>query len=174
MLSATPIGTDMPGVEVHAQLIEQILQQTFLARPDWVTGAEIVFTLLAGIVLVVLLPRIGAVLGAGLGGDRVAIACGASWYAFRDQHLLLDPAYPIVVLTVVYLIATLLNHRHTERRQREIRHAFCATSRRISSRSWPSNPEKLVLGGEITTMTIMFCDIRGFTTLSEGIERRRS
>ena len=168
-LSATPIGTDMPGVEVHAQLIEQILQQTFLARPDWVTGAEIVFTLLAGIVLVVLLPRTGAVLGAGLGAIWVAIACGASWYAFRDQHLLLDPAYPIVMLTVVYLIATLLNHRHTERRQREIRHAF---GRYISPHFvevLAKDPDKLVLGGELRDMTIMFCDIRGFTTLSEGL-----
>jgi adenylate cyclase len=66
-------------------------------------------------------------------------------------------------------MATLLGHHHTERRQREIRQAF---SRYMSPHfvdELARNPEKLKLGGEIRQMTIMFCDIRGFTTISEGM-----
>jgi len=168
-LSATPIGIDMPGVEIHEQLIEQILQQSFLARPDWMVGAEIVFTLFAGIILVAILPRFGALAGAGLGAVAVAICCGVSWYAFRDERIVVDPTYPIAILTLVYLLATLLNHLHTERRQREIRSAFSRYMSPHYVAELAKNPDKLVLGGELKTMTIMFCDIRGFTTLSEGL-----
>jgi adenylate cyclase len=83
--------------------------------------------------------------------------------------VLIDPTYPIFVLVAVYLFSTLLNYRLTERRQREIREAF---SRYVSPdyvEELARNPEKLVLGGEVRLMTIMFCDIRGFTSLSEGL-----
>lgn len=168
-LSATPLGIDMPGVQIHAQLIEQILQQSFLARPDWVVGGEIVFTLLAGIVLVLILPRFGALAGAGLGAVAVGGCCIVSWYAFRDNRMLIDPAYPIAILTITYLVATLLNHRFTERRQREIRNAFSRYMSPHYVELLARDPDKLVLGGELRTMTIMFVDIRGFTTLSEGL-----
>ncbi len=168
-LSATPIGVDMPGIEIHEQLIEQILQQSFLARPDWAVGSEIVFTLLVGLILVLILPRFGALAGAALGAVAVAACCAVSWYMFRDHHILLDPAYPIAILTIVYLVATLLNHRFTERRQRDIRQAFSRYMSPHYVAELAKNPDKLVLGGELKTMTIMFCDIRGFTTLSEGL-----
>jgi adenylate cyclase len=169
VLYATPIGADMPGVEIHAQLIEQILQGSYLARPDWVVGGEILFTLLAGLVLIGVMPRTGAVGGAAVGAVAITIAGTASWFAFRDQHLLVDPAYPIAVLTLVYLLGALLNHRHTERRQREIRQAFSRYMSPHYVEQLAKNPDKLVLGGELRIMTIMFCDIRGFTTLSEGL-----
>ncbi|MGH7092832.1 MAG: CHASE2 domain-containing protein, partial [Stellaceae bacterium] len=168
-LYATPLGTQIPGVEVHAQLIEQILQGSFLSRPDWVIGGEILFTVLAGIIVIVLMPRAGALAGAAVGAIAVAGVVAVSWYAFRHHHILVDPAFPIVVLVLVYLLTTLLSHRHTEHRQREIRQAF---SRYMSPQYvdlLARDPDKLVLGGELRTMTIMFCDIRGFTTLSEGL-----
>ena len=168
-LKATPIAPDMPGVEIHAQLIEQILERDFLFRPDWGAGAEILFALLSGIALVVAVPRFGALPGAGLGGIAMLVAGTVSWFAFRNGQVLIDPVYPILVLAMVYLFSTLLNHRLTERRQREIRAAF---SRYVSPHlveELAKNPERLVLGGEVRLMTIMFCDIRGFTTLSEGL-----
>ncbi len=182
-LKATPIARDLPGVEVHAQLLEQILERDFLFRPDWGPGAEIVFALVFGLLLVVTIPRFGALPGAGVGGIAVIAAGAASWFAFRNggamidptvldggqAHVLLDPLYPAAVLATVYLFSTFLNYRLTERRQREIREAF---SRYLSPHyveELAKNPEKLVLGGEIRLMTIMFCDIRGFTSLSEGM-----
>ena len=93
-LQATPIAPDVPGVEIHAQLLEQILQGAFLVRPDWAVGAEILFTLLVGIGLILALPRIGALPSAGLGGASVAIAFEASWLLFRYAQLLIDPIFP--------------------------------------------------------------------------------
>jgi adenylate cyclase len=168
-LKATPIAPDMPGVEIHAQLIEQILQQDFLFRPDWGPGAEILFAVVFGIIVIVAIPRVGALPSAGVAGIAMIIAAGISWFAFRKGEVLIDPVYPIAVLASVYLAGTLLNYRLTERRQREIRQAFSLYLSPQYVEELAKNPEKLVLGGEIRLMTIMFCDIRGFTSLSEGM-----
>jgi adenylate cyclase len=168
-LHATPVSSDMPGVEIQAQLIEQVLQGDFLARPDWVIGAEIMFALLIGVVLILAIPRVGALLSAAIGGVAVIGAVAASWFAFRDAHLLVDPVYPIAVIGVIYLLGTILSYRSTEQRQREIRQAFSRYMSPHMVETLAKHPEKLVLGGEIKPITIMFCDIRGFTTLSEGL-----
>jgi adenylate cyclase len=168
-LKATPIAPNTPGVEIHAQLIEQILQQDFLFRPDWGAGAEIVFAVLFGLVLIVTIPRFGALPGAAIGGLAVTLAVATSWFAFRDGQVLIDPVYPVLVLAAIYLFGTLLNYRLTERRQREIREAFSRYMSPQYVEQLAQNPEKLVLGGEVRLMTIMFCDIRGFTSMSEGM-----
>ena len=168
-LKATPIAPDMPGVEIHAQLIEQILQQDFLFRPDWGAGLEIMFALLIGLLLIVSIPRVGALLSAEVAVLAMVIAAAVSWFAFRNGQVLIDPVYPIAVLGTVYVSSTLLNYRQTEQRQREIRQAFSLYLAPQLVDELARNPEKLTLGGEIRVMTIMFCDIRGFTTLSEGM-----
>jgi adenylate cyclase len=168
-LKATPITPDMPGVEIHAQLIEQMLQQDFLFRPDWGPGAEILFSMFFGILVIIAIPRLGALPSAVVAGVAMIIAAAVSWFAFRDGQVLIDPVYPIGVLGIVYLCGTLLNYRLTETRQREIRQAFSLYLSPQYVEELAKNPEKLVLGGEIRLMTIMFCDIRGFTTLSEGM-----
>ena len=168
-LHATPIDPKMPGVEIQAQLIEQVLQGDFLDKPDWVAGVEIVFALLVGLVLIVAVPRFGALLSAGVGGVAVIVVGAASWFAFRDAKLLVDPIYPIAVIGLVYVLGTILSYRSTEQRQREIRQAFSRYMSPHMVETLAKHPEKLVLGGEIKLITIMFCDIRGFTTLSEGL-----
>jgi adenylate cyclase len=92
-----------------------------------------------------------------------------SWFAFRDGQVLIDPVYPIAVLASVYLCSTLLNYRLTETRQREIREAFSRYMSPHYVAELARNPEKLKLGGEVKLITVMFCDIRGFTSLSEGL-----
>jgi adenylate cyclase len=123
-LQATPVAREVPGVKIHAQLLDQILQGAFLVRPDWAVGAETLFTLLVGIALTLALPRIGALPSAVLGGASVAVASGTSWLLFRHARLLIDPVYPWAVITLVYLVATLLGYLRTEARQRQIRGAF--------------------------------------------------
>jgi adenylate cyclase len=166
---ATPVAAVMPGVEVHAQLIEQVLLGWFLQRPDWAWGAEVLFIVLASLALVLLLPRVGALWSAALGAAALALAIGASWYAFAEHRLLIDPVYPAIVVILVYGVASLIGYLRTEARQREIRHAFSHYMSPHLVDELANNPEKLVLGGEIRTMTLMFCDVRGFTTISEGL-----
>src|SRR5262249_30861244 len=133
-------------------------------------GAEFLFTLLVGIALIVSLPRIGALGGAILGGASAAVAFGSSWLLFRYAQLLIDPVYPWAVITLVYLTATLLGHLRTEAQRRQIRGAFSQFMSPHYVDELAAHPERLKLGGQTRTMTIMFCDIRGFTSLSEKLD----
>jgi adenylate cyclase len=169
-LQATPLSHAQPGVEVHAQLIDEILQGDFLTRPDWTVGAEILYALVVGALLIFVLPRIGALASAILGGVSVAVAIGGSFAAFKYAHLLLDPVYPWAVLTLVYLAASLIGYLRTEARQREIRSAFSHYMSPYYVEELAKHPEKLTLGGEMRVMTIMFCDIRNFTSRAEGMD----
>jgi adenylate cyclase len=171
-VKATPITEAMPGVEIHAQLLEQILQGVFLTRPDWGKGAEILFALVAGIFLIVVLPRIGALASALFGVAGIVVALAMSWFAFREAHLLIDPIYPITVLVMVYFTASILGYLRTEVRQHEIRSAFSRYMSPHYVAELARNPEKLQLGGEYKKLTVMFCDIRGFTAMSEGLDAR--
>jgi adenylate cyclase len=166
---ATPIAAGVPGVEIHAQILEQILQGVYLARPDWGKGAEILFALVIGAFLIVVLPRIGALASAVFGVAAIVVALSVSWFAFRNAHLLLDPVYPITVLIMVYFISSILGYLRTEVRQHEIRSAFARYMSPHYVAELARNPEKLVLGGEARILTVMFCDIRGFTAMSEGL-----
>jgi adenylate cyclase len=167
---ATPIAPGVPGVEIHAQLIEQILQQAFLTRPDWAVGAEILFTMLVGAGMILILPWIGAMLGAVLGAASIIAAFGASWLAFKQAQLLIDPIYPWAVITLVYLVASLLGYLRTEAHQRQIRRTFSQYMSPYYVEELARHPERLKLGGQARPMTIMFCDIRGFTSLSEHLD----
>ena len=169
---ATPIASSVPGVEIHAQLLEQILEGVYLARPDWATYAELLFALTASIGLILVLPRIGALASAGFGVAAVVAGIGASWFAFRNAHLLIDPVYPTVVMVLVYFTSSVLGYLRTEVRQAQIRGAFSRYMSPHYVAELARNPEKLQLGGEYKELTVMFCDIRGFTTMSEGLDAR--
>jgi adenylate cyclase len=171
-LQATPVAAGVPGVEIHAQLLEQILDGVYLSRPDWGKGAEILFALVVGVALIVVLPRIGALASALFGVAAIVIGIAMSWFAFRNAHLLIDPVYPTIVLAMIYFTSSILGYLRTELRQHQIRSAFSRYMSPHYVAELARNPEKLQLGGENKILTVMFCDIRGFTTLSEGLDAR--
>jgi adenylate cyclase len=105
-----------------------------------------------------------------LGGAAVVAAIGSSWLAYRDARLLIDPVYPIVVLTAVYLLASLVGYLRTEAHQRQIRRTFSRYMSPYYVEELARHPERLKLGGQSRSMTIMFCDIRGFTSLAEHLD----
>lgn len=166
---ATPVDAAVPGVEIHAQLLEHVLEGRRLARPDWAPGAELLAALLAGLGIALLLPRIAAPGTALLALLAVAALAFGSWHAFARRDLLIDPLFPAVTAAAVYLCGVVALYRAEQAQRKWVREAFGRFVSPAVVAELTRNPSKLVLGGETRDITIMFCDIRGFTALSEGL-----
>jgi adenylate cyclase len=169
-LRATPLEASVPGVELHAQAMEQVLQGGYLQRPDFATPAELIYILALGIIIAVLIYRAGALGSAILGGAAIAAVLGVSWYAFSSFGWLVDPVYAAIALTAVYLAGTLFVFLRTERERNRVRHAFSHYMAPALVARLAADPAKLKLGGETRDMTLLFSDVRGFTTISEGLD----
>ena len=166
-LRVTALNPVLPGVEVHANIAEQALLGSYLERPDWAAGAELVYMLVFGLLLLLLLPRLGAALCALVGAAGAGLALYASWNAFAAHGYLLDPVFPVLTVLAVYMSSSLVSYLKSETERRQVRNAFSRYMHPKLVEELAKHPEKLRLGGETREMTVMFCDIRGFTTISE-------
>jgi adenylate cyclase len=169
-LRATPLNPSVPGVSLHAQALEQILQGAFLQRPDFATPAELLYILVLGVLIAFLIYRMGALGSAVLGGAAIAGVIGISWYAFEAFGWLVDPIYPAIALTAIYLAGTLIVFLRTERERNRVRHAFSHYMAPALVERLADDPSRLKLGGETRDMTLLFSDVRGFTGISEGLD----
>ena len=166
-LKATPLAPAMPGVEVQAQLLETILTKSYLTRPHYAVGAEVLLTVAIGLVSIVLVPLLGALMTLILGAAIALGLAGLSGYLYVSQGLLVDVAYPLISSFAVYLFLVFVNYFHEESERRQVRGAFSQYLSPALVEQLARNPEKLVLGGEIREMSFLFCDVRGFTMISE-------
>jgi adenylate cyclase len=167
-LVATPLAEREPGVLVHAQAAEQMILRQFLERPDWAAGLEFFLVVALGGGLALLLPRAGAAVGAIVGGLGIALVAGGSWLAFTRAHYLLDPTYPALAIVLVYAVQTVLVFYREERRRAYIHRAFDRYLSPDLVKQIAADPGKLELGGEEREMTVLMCDIRGFSRISES------
>lgn len=168
-LVATPVQDRELGVNLHARAAEQMLLGEFLTRPDWAAGLERTLVLVFGAILLLALPRLGAVKGAVLGVVLAAATLGGSWLAFTRARFLLDPTWPLLAILGVYLAVTVLTFYLEERRRRHIHRAFDHYLSPELVRRIAADPRQLELGGEEREMTVMFADIRSFSSLSERL-----
>lgn len=169
-LRATPLEASVPGVELHAQAVEQIIRGAFLLRPDFATPAELLYILVLGLLIAVLIYRAGALGSAILGAIAVAFVVGLSWYAFDAWGWLVDPVYPTLALSAIYLTGTSFVFLRTERERNRVRNAFSHYMAPALVERLANEPDRLKLGGENRDMTLLFSDVRGFTTISEGLD----
>ncbi|MEP4770767.1 MAG: adenylate/guanylate cyclase domain-containing protein [Roseibium sp.] len=168
-IRATSLGELVPGVSIHAQALEQIINEDFLSRPDWANGLEVLITFIVGAIVILALPVIGSV-GTAMLGAVIAIGLvGGSLYLFWEKGLLIDPIYPSVASFFVFAAATALLYFLTEREKRFVRQAFGQYLSPELVSQLENAPEQLALGGGIRPMTILFMDIRGFTPISEQL-----
>jgi adenylate cyclase len=166
-IKTTPVDPTMPGVEVHAQILESVLTKTILARPNYAIGAELIAAVICGLAIIVAAPVLPATVVVALGALLIAVMIGMSWYFFAAQSLLIDFTYPLMSSWLIYLVLTFVNYFREQRQRQQIRSAFGFYLSPQLVEQLASSPEKLVLGGEERRMTVLFSDVRGFTSISE-------
>ncbi len=163
----TPIDPVMPGVEVHAQVLESILAKSVLSAPNWSVAAELLSAIVVGLIIVWLAPILNPIWLLVFGAAIVALSVGASWYLYVHDQLLIDFTYPLLSSALVYVTLMFANYMSEQAQRRQIRSAFGQYLSPALVEQLAQSPEKLVLGGEERNMTILFSDVRGFTTISE-------
>jgi adenylate cyclase len=164
----TPIDPVMPGVEIHGQVLESALTGGLLSRPDAAFVAELGAAMVLGIVVIVLAPLLGPATLVLVGALFASLLIGTSWYYYTQQRVLLDFTYPLLSTTAIYLTLIFSSFVREQAQRRQIRSAFGQYLSPALVEQLAHSPEKLVLGGEEREMTIMFSDVRGFTTISES------
>jgi adenylate cyclase len=163
----TPVDPVMPGVEVHAQVLESALTGSLLSTPNYAIGAELSAAILVGAAIIWLAPILNPMVLLGFGALIVVSMIGASWFLYLQDRLLIDFTYPLLSSLFVYLTLMFSNYFSEQAQRRRIRSAFGQYLSPTLVEQLAQSPEKLVLGGEQRNMTIMFSDVRGFTTISE-------
>ena len=166
-LRATPVDAAVPGIDIHAQVLEHLLTGNFLERPDYAMALEEFVIIVLGIMLASVLPRVSAKASAAIGFTTIALVLIGGWAAFRWANTLLDPSYPALVLGFMATGITLYTYNTAEAQRSQIRSAFGQYLAPALVEQLAQSPEKLVLGGEEREMTILFSDVRGFTAISE-------
>jgi adenylate cyclase len=167
-IKTTPVSPAMPGVEIHAQVLEAALTKSLLAQPPYGPILEFGAALILGILVIAFAPSFGPTTLVGVGALFATLLIGTSWYFYTRQRLLVDFTYPLLSTTAIYLTLIFSSFVREQRQRQQIRSAFSRYMSPALVAQVAQSPEKLVLGGEEREMTIMFSDVRGFTTISES------
>jgi adenylate cyclase len=169
-IKTTPVSAAMPGVEIHAQVLEAALTKSLLAQPPYGPLLEFGAALLLGILVITFAPKFGPITLVAVGALFATLLIGTSWYFFTMYRLLVDFTYPLLSTTSIYLTLIFTSFVREQAQRRQIRSAFGQYLSPALVEQLAQAPEKLVLGGESRDMTIMFSDVRGFTTISEAFK----
>jgi adenylate cyclase len=166
-VKTTPISPVMPGVEIHAQVLEAALTGQLLSQPIWGPLAEFLSAMILGVAIIWFAPMFGPKSLVAVGAFFATLLVGTSWYYYAQHRLLIDPTYPLLSTTAIYLTLIFFSFVREQTQRRQIRSAFGQYLSPALVEQLALAPERLVLGGEEREMTIMFSDMRGFTSISE-------
>ena len=169
-IKTTPVTAAMPGVEIHAQVLEAALTGQLLSQPPYAPLLEFAAAMILGLLVIAFAPAFGPVTLVAVGALFASVLVGTSWYFYSHYRLLVDFTYPLLSTTAIYLTLIFTSFVREQKQRKQIRSAFSQYMSPALVAQLAQSPEKLVLGGEEREMTIMFSDVRGFTTISESFK----
>ncbi|MCI3952936.1 MAG: adenylate and Guanylate cyclase catalytic domain protein [Burkholderiales bacterium] len=169
-LRSTPVGSAYPGVEVHANLIAGILDQNIKHKPPYAAGAEFVLLLVGGLVMTLLLPFVTPLKGTVTALFVFLFLVGTNLVLYETAHIVIPLAAGLAMLLVLFTFNMAYGYFVEARGKRQITGLFGQYVPPAVVDEMAKDPEKASMEGESREMTVLFTDVRGFTTISEGLE----
>ncbi len=164
-LRVTPTAAAMPGIEKHASVIGSVLHNDFIVKTSAIV--TILITLFTGLLFTLAILKLRVILGAAIAIAFIAVLFVVGYLLFFGKGLWLNISYPINNVLAVYLFVTAYRYATEERYAKRIRNMFSSYVTEKVVNELIKNPNLAKLGGERREITVLFSDVRGFTTFSE-------
>jgi adenylate cyclase len=169
-LRTTPLEKAYPGVEVHANIIQGILDQTIMHKPEYILGFEILLLLVLGLTLTFILPALSPLWNSVSILTAISLMLALNMYAWTVWQIVLPIAAPILLVLLLYILNMTLGFFIESRGKRHLTHLFGQYVPPELVDEMSRNMNEINLDGEIRNMSVLFTDVRGFTTISENME----
>jgi adenylate cyclase len=170
-MRATPVAEVYPGVEVHANMISGILDQNLKEKPAYMLGAEVLWLLLIGISLTFLLPQLSPAKAMLASAFMFALTQGISLAAWHYGNVLMPVANSLLMIALLFALDMSYGYFVESRTKRQITGLFGKYVPGELVDEMIKHPEQVVsMEGESREMSILFSDVRGFTSISEGLD----
>jgi len=166
---ATPSREDLPGVEVHASLISGALDNAIKFRPAVVLALAVLNILLVGLPVAVLLPRLSAAAATLFVVVVFGLVLGANLWAWEAHNYVLPIASPLLMLAALYFLNMVYGFFAETRSRRQITTLFGTYVPKEIVAEMALNPGEYSMRGDSREMTVLFSDVRDFTSISEGL-----
>jgi adenylate cyclase len=167
----TPFSSsgEYPGLEVHATVMDNILRGDHISKPKWATVFDLAAILVLGLLAGFAIPRLSAVKAIAATLLILAGYVAASRWLFVQAGLWVNLVYPLLAVVLVYTSLTVYHYLTEERERKKIRGAFSYYVSSSVVNEMLKDPNKLKLGGDKKEISVLFSDIRSFTSISEGM-----
>lgn len=166
-LRSTPFSPRYAGLEVHAAVIDNILTQNFMARPEWSKLYSVVAILAMAAVVGVALPRLSPLTGTLVVAGVFVLYIMAARWLFVSAGLWLNIVYPLLALSLNFTALTVYHYITEQRERKRIKGTFRQYVAPLVVEEMLKDPSRLRLGGEEKVLTVLFSDLEGFTSYSE-------
>jgi adenylate cyclase len=169
-LRVTPVSDSYPGVEAHANVISGLLDGKILVKPDYVVGYEVVILLLAGVILAFALPLVSATKAVILSVVVIAVLGAFNLWLYMGYGLVLPLAAALTMAITAFALNMSYGYFVESRSKRELANLFGTYVPPELVDEMVKDPDSYSMQATNRQMTVMFCDMRGFTKMSEQME----
>jgi adenylate cyclase len=167
-LKSTPVDPVYPGLEVHASVIDNILRGDYLQRPLWSDIYDLLAIVALPALIGIVLPRIGVVGGLAFALALGALYVGAAYWLFVQGRIWLNMVYPTLALALTFVALGMHYYVTEQRERRKIKETFKHYLTPDVMEEMLKDPDRLQLGGEEKVLSVLFCDLEGFTEYAES------
>ncbi|HEY5930229.1 MAG TPA: adenylate/guanylate cyclase domain-containing protein [Burkholderiales bacterium] len=169
-LRASPVANVYPGVEIHANLIAGMLDGSIKQRPPYVLGAEVVLLLLSGVAMAILLPIVSPLRATVLTGVVLVVVFATNVLVWTEGNLILPLASGLLMISMLFALNMSYGFFVESRAKRQISGLFGQYVPPELVDEMSKDPEAFSMEGESRELSVLFTDVRGFTTISEGLD----